>query len=149
LGGNAVKLAAEDAKRQLQSRAASILGVPVEKLGSVQGRIFVKSQPAKFVTIAQAASKTMHENASAFPMGVPVIASACYTDPVSEMVDLATGHGNPCPTYAFGTQVAEVEVDTDTGQVTVLRVVAAHDVGKAIITPWQSKGSWKDRFPRV
>jgi len=132
LGGNAVKLAAEDAKRQLQDRAAFILGVPVEELGSIQGRIFVKSKPAAFVTIAQAAAKTMHEQASAFPMGIPVVASACYTDPVSEMVDLVAGCGNPCPTYTFGTQIAEVEVDTDTGQVTVIRVVAAHDVGKAI-----------------
>ncbi len=132
LGGNAVKLAAEDARHQLYTRAAAILDTTVDKLASAHGKIFIKSQPSKFITVAQAASKTMHEYAAAFPMGVPVIASACYTDPISEMADRTTGYGNLCPTYAFGTQVAEVEVDTDTGQVTVLHVIAAQDVGKAI-----------------
>ena len=74
----------------------------------------------------------MHDNASAFPMGVPIVVSACYTDPISEAADLTSGYGNPCPTYSFGTQVAEVEVNTDSGEVTILRVVAAQDVGRSI-----------------
>jgi CO/xanthine dehydrogenase Mo-binding subunit len=40
--------------------------------------------------------------------------------------------GNVSPTYAFGTHVAEVEVDTETGMVRVTRLVAVHDVGKVI-----------------
>lgn len=132
LGGNAVKLAAQDAKCELLSRAALMLEVPAEKLDSGGGKFFIKSQPERSVTIAQAAAKATHDKASAFPMGVPVVASACYIDTVSEVADLTSGYGNPCPTYCFGTQVAEVEVDTDSGQVTVIRVVAAHDVGKAI-----------------
>ena len=42
--------------------------------------------------------------------------------------------GIPYATYAFATHIAEVEVNTDTGEVTVLKLVAAHDVGQAINT---------------
>lgn len=46
--------------------------------------------------------------------------------------DPNTGQGAPYPTYAFATQLAEVAVNPDTGEVKVLRVLAAHDVGRAI-----------------
>ena len=38
----------------------------------------------------------------------------------------------PLNEYSFAAQFAEVEVDTETGQVRVLRMVAVHDIGKAI-----------------
>ena len=132
VAGNAVKLAAGQAKEQLLERASSFLGVGKEELDAAEGRIYVKENPDRSMTIAEAASKPMFGRASSFPMGVPIVASACYTDPVSELSDQATGYGNICPAWVFGTQVAEVEVDTETGHVTVLRVVAAHDVGRAI-----------------
>ncbi|MDP7110806.1 MAG: molybdopterin-dependent oxidoreductase, partial [Myxococcota bacterium] len=50
----------------------------------------------------------------------------------SGRLDLADGHGDAYGTYAFGCQVADVVVDTRTGAVTVERIVAAHDVGRAI-----------------
>jgi xanthine dehydrogenase molybdenum-binding subunit len=40
--------------------------------------------------------------------------------------------GNVSPTYAFATQVAELEVDVETGVVRVLKVTSAHDVGRVI-----------------
>jgi len=42
------------------------------------------------------------------------------------------GQGNPYATFGFGAQVAEVAVDTELGTVKVLRITAAHDVGRAI-----------------
>jgi CO/xanthine dehydrogenase Mo-binding subunit len=47
-------------------------------------------------------------------------------------LDPRTGQGKPYTTYAFASQLAEVEVDRETGEVHVRRIVAAHDVGKAI-----------------
>ena len=52
-------------------------------------------------------------------------------DPPTTPLD-ADGQGIPYATYAFAAQVAVVEVDTRLGTVKVLRVVAAHDVGRAI-----------------
>ena len=55
-----------------------------------------------------------------------------WFNPATTGLDANTGAGSPYGTYAFATQVAEVEVDTETGKVEVLRLVASHDVGKAI-----------------
>ena len=52
-------------------------------------------------------------------------------DPKTTMLD-ADGQGTPYETYAFAAQLAVVEVDTELGTVKVRRIVAAHDVGRAI-----------------
>ena len=46
--------------------------------------------------------------------------------------DPRTGQGDTFPDYTYGTHAADVEVDLETGQVTVLRYAACHDVGRAI-----------------
>ncbi len=53
--------------------------------------------------------------------------------------DEETGQGRPYFTYVYGCQVAEVEVDCATGQTEVLKITAAHDVGRAI-NPASLKG---------
>jgi CO/xanthine dehydrogenase Mo-binding subunit len=58
-----------------------------------------------------------------------------FYDPPNELPDFEKGFGNISATYAYGTQGAEVEVDTETGQVKILRMVAAHDVGKVLNPP--------------
>lgn len=52
-------------------------------------------------------------------------------DPPTTPLD-ANGQGIPYATYAFAAQMAVVEVDTELGTIDVLRIVAAHDVGRAI-----------------
>ena len=47
-------------------------------------------------------------------------------------MDPETGQGQPFSTYVYATQVAEVEVDPETGKVKVLSLVAAHDCGYPI-----------------
>jgi len=59
-----------------------------------------------------------------------VVAEAFY-DPPTEMLDREM-KGNLSCTYAFGTTGVEVEVDKETGEVRILQLFAAHDVGKAI-----------------
>jgi xanthine dehydrogenase molybdenum-binding subunit len=54
-----------------------------------------------------------------------------FYDPPTEMLDREF-KGNYSMTYAFGTTGAEVEVDQETGEVKILKLVAAHDVGRAI-----------------
>jgi CO/xanthine dehydrogenase Mo-binding subunit len=60
-----------------------------------------------------------------------VVEEAFY-DPPNQMLDPKTGRGNMSATYIFGVQGAEVEVDLETGEVRVLRFVAAHDVGQVL-----------------
>jgi len=61
-----------------------------------------------------------------------------YFDPPTTASD-ANGQGVPYASYAFAAQIAEVEVDTDMGTTKVIRIVAAHDVGRAI-NPIQVEG---------
>jgi len=56
-----------------------------------------------------------------------------YHAPTTFPMDAETGQSTrPNITYGYGCQVVEVEVDANTGEVRVVRVVAAHDVGQAI-----------------
>ena len=58
--------------------------------------------------------------------------SGTFNPPTPENLDPETGAGIPYGAYSYATQMVEVEVDTETGQFEVLRVFAAHDVGRAI-----------------
>jgi len=64
-----------------------------------------------------------------------MLTAEAFYDPPNERPDFEKGFGNISATYAFGTQGAEVEVDTETGEVKILRMVAAHDVGKVLNPP--------------
>src|SRR3972149_1912489 len=52
--------------------------------------------------------------------------------PAGEPVDLATGSGKVFPDYPYGAHAAEVEVDTETGHVRIVKYAAGHDAGRAI-----------------
>ena len=149
--GNAVKNAATDARTQLAKNAAEILGVPEAELEFSAGHIFVrgtdvdlaslsthsiapgtrsaklsewsadnsgqaKEQPTS-VSFAKIAYGSLHSKEGRFVMG-----RGFYTTPV----DYGTA------AWSFGAQVAEVEVDPETGQVDVIKVWVAHDCGRAI-----------------
>jgi len=62
----------------------------------------------------------------------PAVAEFKYLAPPTTPFDHETGHSTPNFAYAYVAQAAEVEVDTQTGQVRVLRLVSANDVGKSI-----------------
>jgi len=62
----------------------------------------------------------------------PAIAEYKYLAPRTTPFDHDTGYSMPNFSYAYVAQAAEVEIDTETGHVRVLRVVSADDVGKAI-----------------
>jgi aldehyde oxidoreductase len=60
-----------------------------------------------------------------------VLAGEATFDPPTTALD-ADGQGNPYAVYGFGAHLAEIEVDIELGTIRVLKIVAAHDVGKAI-----------------
>lgn len=122
--GNAVKLAATAAKQRILEVAAEKLSVSADALETANGKVYVKEFPEKSIPISEAATISYHH-------GKPISEVATFNPP-NTALDPETGQGNPFPTYAYATQVAEVEVDTRTGVVKVLKIAAAHDVGKAI-----------------
>lgn len=125
--GNAAKLAAEDVKAQLLKAALEILNQDeIADLIVSDGRIHGKYSPQESVSIQDAALYCVKK------FGKPITAKAVYEPPNTSPPDPKTGYGNYCPTYSFGAQAAEVEVDLEAGKIKVLRVVAAHDLGRAI-----------------
>jgi CO/xanthine dehydrogenase Mo-binding subunit len=62
----------------------------------------------------------------------PAIGEFKYLAPRTNQFDKETGYSTPNFAYAFVAQAAEVEVDTETGHVRVIRIVSADDVGKPI-----------------
>jgi len=69
----------------------------------------------------------------------PAIAETTYLAPKTTPFDPETGYGTPNFAYGYVAQAVEIEVDTETGQLHILRVVSANDVGKAI-NPQQVEG---------
>lgn len=123
--GNAVRLAAEKAKAVLFEVAAPMLGVKPEQLEARDRKIQVQGFPQRNVPIGEVAHHAQ------VVKGQPAIGSASWNPPTVAM-DPETGQGKPFNTYVYATQIAEVEVDDETGEVAVLRIVAAHDCGTAI-----------------
>jgi nicotinate dehydrogenase medium molybdopterin subunit len=123
--GNATKLAAEKCKLMLFDTAAPMLGVKPAQLEAKDHKIVVKGFPQRNVHIGDVA------NHARLVTGEPPIGSASF-NPHTVAMDPETGQGKPFGTYVYATQIAEVAVDDETGEVEVLRIVASHDCGTAI-----------------
>lgn len=123
--GNAVLRACRQAREVLFDYVRTILKVnTIEGLQAKDGVIYVRGFPQRQLTYPEAAS-------GARLAGYRPVGQATFVTHTTA-VDTVTGQGAPYWPYAFGTQIAEVEVDTETGEVQVLKVAAAHDVGRAI-----------------
>lgn len=61
-----------------------------------------------------------------------MIMTSAFYEPATEMMDPKTSKGNISETYSYAAHGVEVEVDPETGQVEIIKFIAAHDVGKAI-----------------
>lgn len=123
--GNAVRLAAEEARKPLFQKAALELGVnTIDGLVARGGYVEVRGFPARRVAVKELAARAWAE-------GLRPVGEGSFTAHTTAL-DPETGEGAPYWPYAFATQIAEVEVDTGTGRVEVLRVTAAHDVGRTI-----------------
>ncbi len=121
--GNAVALASREARKRLIDVMAEVWDVAPEQIKAGNGEIWAEATNHR-ITMGEAV-------ATAKNRGVVPVGSATFgTDTTG--LDPVDGSGRPWQAYVFGTQVAEVEVDTVTGEVQVLGIWAAHDVGRAV-----------------
>jgi CO/xanthine dehydrogenase Mo-binding subunit len=112
--GRAVKAAAEDARRQILEIASSRLECAPDDLELADGEVRVKGSSERSVTLLRLGRLTT-------TFGAPFAA-------VVGRGTVRLGHSAP----GFSAQAAEVEVNPETGEVTVHRFVVAQDVGFAI-----------------
>ena len=139
--GNAAKIAAEDAKTQLAEVATRIFNGSPDEILFKDRMVFPKGNPDKGwkldALIRYANHKMGKENKS-------IIGRGSYDSGIN-FIDFKTGKGNISPTYTFAADVVELEVDPETGKVTILNAVGAHDIGKAlnpILCSGQLDGAW-------
>ncbi|MDQ4099124.1 MAG: molybdopterin-dependent oxidoreductase, partial [Chloroflexota bacterium] len=110
--GPAVRAAAADAKRQLLEAAAQVLEEEPARLRVRDGTIFVEGEPDNNVSVEEVTGR----------IAPHMIQGQGARGPGSQDKSVRT----------FGAQCVEVEVDVETGEVTILRVVASHDCGRII-----------------
>ncbi len=122
--GVAVQKAAEDIREKILQMAAEMLQCPQEELRVRAGQIYRVGAEAPLITVAQIANEIHRRGGRCQSWG--------WHNNTTKDVDPETSQGDAYATYGWATQLAEVEVDTETGQVKVLRIVSATDAGKAI-----------------
>ncbi|MBI4321580.1 MAG: xanthine dehydrogenase family protein molybdopterin-binding subunit [Chloroflexi bacterium] len=134
LGGNAVRAAAADARKQLAEIAARELEANPQDIVAEAGRLFVAGAPDHAITHAQAARSVSYQQAGAMLVG-----RGCYVPDGLSMVHPDTKYGNISVAYPFAAQIAEVEVDTLTGEIEILSFTAVHDLGR-LLNPMAARG---------
>ena len=116
MAGNAIHLACRAVREKVLAAAARFLEAPPADLEIENGHVLVRGVPSTATPLA-----------AVIRASVPTFAAAA--DPAFD----ATVHFHaPNLTYASGAHVAQVEVDAETGRVTLLRYVVAHDCGRLV-----------------
>ncbi len=125
--GNAVKIAALEAQKRLLQVASGMLEADAADLEVLEGRVMVKGSPDTAISVADVARYTESAFLQLTPDG-PILGALEDKGTIIGTSSVAPA-SNPVPPCAM---FVEVEVDTETGQVDVLRVVYAHDIGKTV-----------------
>ena len=124
LGGNAVKNAAHQLKETLVEIVAAEFKVVADNIIFKNENLYDKDKNRKIISFDEAVNLANQKRIFLSAYGWYKAPDISWNEEV--------GQGKPYFTYVYGCQVAEVEVDTATGQIEVLKMTAAHDVGKAI-----------------
>ncbi len=120
--GAATREAAKAAREKLLEAAAEALEARPDEI-EIDGRnLFVRGTPARSLAVGEVVRSTGEDSISA--MGL--------FQAGGDILDPKDKYGNASTTYSFSVHAADVNVDLETGEVRVNRVVAAHDPGKVI-----------------
>jgi CO/xanthine dehydrogenase Mo-binding subunit len=123
--GNAVIMAAQEARQALLEVAAEEMEAAAEDLVVQDGQISVKGLPERTISVFDTAL------AAHFKYGKSISGRGIFLKPKSG-VDPETGACDPDSTEAHATTVADVDVDTETGEVRVVRLSSAYEVGRQV-----------------
>jgi 4-hydroxybenzoyl-CoA reductase subunit alpha len=122
--GNAAIQAAERARDLIAQGVSAKLNIPVHQLVFADRRVFDSADPGRGTTFREAVCMA---EAKFGTLGT----TGSYTPPRSPAKFKGGGVG-PSPTYSYTAAVVEVDVDPETGWITVPRVWIGHDIGRAL-----------------
>ena len=130
--GNAVKAAAEDARRQILEIVAQYWDEDADDMG-IRGGEVVSYKSERALSLKNMVIYGLPLPDDRGWIGGPIIGRGKFMPTYVTSLDAETGQGARAVVhYTTGAQAVEVEVDTETGQVEIVRLAAAYDVGKAI-----------------
>ncbi|MGD9676002.1 MAG: xanthine dehydrogenase family protein molybdopterin-binding subunit [Candidatus Bipolaricaulia bacterium] len=130
MGGLAVIEAAADCVRQLQAVAAQVFGVAVDRIICEDASAYPVGEPERAIPYRNLALGYVHSNGNA--IGGPVIGHGRFIAHGLTHLDPDTGQGRPAQFWTYGAHAVEIEVDTETGEIEILRMASAIDAGKVL-----------------
>jgi CO/xanthine dehydrogenase Mo-binding subunit len=124
--GNAIRQAGREVRQKILEFAGRILETEPSRLNLSEGKIFAESG-GELMTLQQLLNKIFGGR------GGTILGEGRYSAAGSPLLAATPGReGMSSIFWMFATHAAEVEVDAETGVVKVLKIAAAHDVGRAI-----------------
>lgn len=152
MSGNAILNACEPIRERINQTAAQMLGISVDELQASNGEFFSNSPLSRGIADGSVAGVSRRAGVGdegekkisyqdvikeCHKQKLQMTEQGWYASPPTSFDE--NGQGNAYVTYAYSANVAEVEVDTETGEVKVLKVTSAHDIGK-VINPNTAEG---------
>lgn len=124
MGGSAAKRAAEIIRATFLEVGASMTQLDIRNLDLADNYLIDTTSRKRLASFNELA-------AECFKQGKPMFGFGWYKSPHTSWNE-ESGQGEAYFTFVYGANVAEVEVDTETGKVDVIGFTSAHDVGKVI-----------------
>lgn len=129
--GNAVKNAAKDAKEQVLKLAEEVYECDADELEIVEGKVRRIDGTGLEIPLERFAIGYVFDDGHT--IGGPIIGRGLFVPADIIHINLDNGHSpKPVANWTLGAQGVEIEVDPDTGKITVLKVAACYDIGKVI-----------------
>jgi CO/xanthine dehydrogenase Mo-binding subunit len=127
IGGNAVRFAAERVRERILDIASRELEIAAGDLEITDGEVVAKGAPDRKISVAEVAG------AATYNYGELLSGQGTALKPYAEVNDAdGSVQAEPHSAISYAACVADVEVDDETGDVTVTRLVQVYDVGRAI-----------------
>jgi len=124
MSGNAVKMASNQIRNTLLEKAAEIMHESKDSLDIIDKTI-VSSMTKKKIPMTDIIKVCASE-------GIPLQTLSTFKAPFTKPIDGEIIKDNVFVDFTFSVQACDVSVDEETGKVNVIRLAAAHDVGKSI-----------------
>ncbi len=121
MSGNALMDACLKIKSVLLEEAGEMLGLPISDINFDDGKVITGDKTIPLMDVIKSCSYKRK----------PLSAEGWVISPPTSWDD-STGQGDAYIVYAWASNLVKVKVDKETGEVTVLKVWTAHDIGKAI-----------------
>lgn len=130
MGGNAVRKASIDMLNQMKEIAGQVLRCHVDELTHGDGYIYHVHHTHRRIPYEKLSRGYVYENGNA--IGGPLISHGVYIADGLTNLNPETGQGMPALDWTFGAHGAEIEVDIETGEISVIKMASAFDVGQVI-----------------